>query len=47
MWDRLPSVAEFMAALEKKAGLPHGRGRDGVRLLRYTVDKHVARADVS
>jgi hypothetical protein len=36
-----------MAALEKKAGLPRGGARDDVRLLRYTVDKHVERADES
>ncbi|HEY8078249.1 MAG TPA: AmmeMemoRadiSam system protein A, partial [Labilithrix sp.] len=42
MWDRLPTVAEFMAALEKKARFPTGRSRDDVRLLRYTVKKYVA-----
>jgi AmmeMemoRadiSam system protein A len=50
MWDRLPSVGEFMAALERKAGLRPSfscRARDDVRLLRYTVDKHVARAEGS
>jgi hypothetical protein len=44
MWDRLPTVPEFMAALEKKAGFPTGRSRDDIRLLRYTVVKHVDRA---
>jgi AmmeMemoRadiSam system protein A len=41
MWDRLGTTAEFMAALEKKAGFPSGRARSDVRLFRYTVEKHV------
>ncbi len=44
MWDRLPTVPEFMAALEKKAGFSAGRSRDDIRLLRYTVVKHADRA---
>jgi AmmeMemoRadiSam system protein A len=44
MWDRLPTTAEFMAALEQKARFPLGRTRNDVRLFRYTVEKHVDEA---
>ncbi|MFZ4623922.1 MAG: AmmeMemoRadiSam system protein A [Rhodoferax sp.] len=39
VWEQLPNVAEFMAHLKNKAGLPASFWASGVRLHRYTVDK--------
>ena len=39
VWEQLPNVAEFMAHLKNKAGLPASFWASGVRLNRYTVDK--------
>ena len=39
VWEQLPSVAEFMAHLKLKAGLPADFWAQGVLLQRYTVDK--------
>jgi AmmeMemoRadiSam system protein A len=39
VWEQLPDVAEFMAHLKRKAGLPADFWHTEVRLLRYTVAK--------
>jgi AmmeMemoRadiSam system protein A len=39
VWEQLPSVAEFMAHLKYKAGLPPNFWTEGLRLQRYTVRK--------
>jgi AmmeMemoRadiSam system protein A len=39
VWEQLPTAAEFMRHLKRKAGLPEDFWADGVRLQRYTVEK--------
>jgi hypothetical protein len=39
VWESLPDAREFLEALRRKAGLPAGFWRPGVRLTRYTVEK--------
>ena len=43
VWEQLPSVADFIAHLKRKAGLPPGFWAPGVRLHRYTVHKYKER----
>jgi AmmeMemoRadiSam system protein A len=38
MWSRLPTAADLMTALKRKAGLPAAFWSDDIRLWRYTVD---------
>lgn len=44
VWEQLPTPAQFLRALKRKAGLPADAWSDDIRLLRYTVEKHVERA---
>lgn len=39
VWAQLTDPHEFIAHLKQKAGLPTGFWSDGIRLLRYTVQK--------
>ena len=39
VWEQLPSAAEFMAHLKRKAGLPANFWAPGLRLQRYTVSQ--------
>jgi AMMECR1 domain-containing protein len=39
VWEQLPSAAEFMAQLKRKAGLAADFWDAGVRLQRYSVAK--------
>lgn len=39
MWERLPTLDQFMAELRNKCGLPRDFAGD-VELMRYTVEKH-------
>lgn len=44
VWERLPTVEAFAAALKQKAGVPSTYWRDDLKLWRYTVEHHVDRA---
>jgi AmmeMemoRadiSam system protein A len=39
VWDQLPDPRTFLSQLKRKAGLPGDFWADGVRLLRYGVEK--------
>lgn len=44
VWEQLPTPAQFLRALRRKAGLPVDAWSDDIRLSRYTVNKHAERA---
>ncbi|HTR51430.1 MAG TPA: AmmeMemoRadiSam system protein A [Kofleriaceae bacterium] len=41
MWEQLPELAVFLAALKRKAGLPRGFDSPDVRYSRYTAERYV------
>lgn len=41
VWEMLPDPCQFLAQLKRKAGLPADFWAPDLRLMRYTVEKHV------